>query len=165
MTARRVSTSPCKGEVGREAAGRGSSPRFSRTEAMTARARRLRANLTDTESKLWGALRRGQINGLSFRRQHPTGPYTLDFYRPKIRLAIEVDGGQHAEAANRTKDARRNDHLAGHGILVVRYWNNDVLRNLEGVLIDIVRIAEERASMTPSPTLPLSGGGSTGAAP
>lgn len=152
-------TSPCKGEVGREADGRGSP--FQRTRSMTQRARRLRAQLSDAEQKLWRALRREQINGLSFRRQHPVGAYALDFYCPALHLAIEVDGGQHAEATIVKKDRKRSEYLAEHGIHIVRFWNNDVLGNLNGVLEEIVRLAHER-KMTPSPTLPLSGGGRSG---
>ena len=150
-------TSPCKGEVDREAGGRGS--RFSRTEATTARARKLRGNITDAENRLWGALRRDQLNGLHFRRQHPVGPFTLDFYCPSLRLAVEVDGGQHAEQQKQADD-RRTCWLAEKGVVVVRYWNNDVLLNLEGVLSDLLTHAERLAqAATPSPTPPLSGGG------
>ncbi len=152
-------TSPCKGEVGREAAGRGSTRRFGRTGAMTARARRLRRAMTDAESKLWFALRRDQLQGLSFRRQHPVGPYTLDFYCPALRLAIELDGGQHAEQT-READRKRTLWLAEKGIVVLRFWNNDVLQNLEGVWDEISRVAVQRAQMqTPSLPLPLAGGG------
>ena len=151
-------TSPCKGEVDREAGGRGS--RFSRTRAVTARARNLRSNMTDAEARLWRALRRDQLNGLHFRRQHPIGPFTVDFYCPSLRLAVEVDGGQHAEQVKQADD-RRTSWLADKGVVVVRYWNNDVLSNLEGVLSDLLRHAERlaQAEKTPSPTLPLSGGG------
>ncbi len=154
-------TSPCKGEVDREAGGRGS--RFSRTEAMTARARKLRGNMTDAENRLWRALRRDQLNGLHFRRQHPVGPFTLDFYCPSLRLAVEVDGGQHAEQRKQADD-RRTRWLAEKGVMVVRYWNNDVLLNLEGVLSDLLTHAERLAQVaaTPSPALPLSGGGEEG---
>ena len=165
MTAPRIPTSPCKGEVGREAAGRGSKRRFSRTGEMTERARRLRASMTDAEAKLWRALRRDQLDGLNFRRQHPVGSYTLDFYCPPLRLAIEVDGGQHAESTGRRHDTYRTARLAEEGILVVRFWNNDVLTNLSGVLEEIARLAHERQSLTPSPTLPLSGGGRAKGAP
>jgi very-short-patch-repair endonuclease len=152
-------TSPCKGEVDREAGGRGS--RFSRTKAITARARNLRGNMTDAELRLWHALRRDQLNGLHFRRQHPIGPFTLDFYCPSLRLAVEVDGGQHAEQVKQADD-RRTRWLAEKGVVVVRYWNNDVLSNLEGVLSDLLTHAERLAqAATPSPTLPLSGGGCT----
>jgi very-short-patch-repair endonuclease len=167
MTSPRSFTSPCKGEVGREAAGRGSKRRFSRTEQMTKRARSLRSSMTDAEAKLWRAVRRDQINNLNFRRQHPVGPYTLDFYCPSLRLGIELDGGQHAEHGNRLNDQRRTRWLASKGILVIRFWNNDVLGNLDGVLTEILRVATERLAQvsTPSPTLPLSGGGRREAAP
>ena len=154
----KLPTSPCKGEVDREAGGRGS--RFSRTRAITARARNLRGNMTDAEARLWHALRRDQLNGLHFRRQHPVGPFTLDFYCPSLRLAVEVDGGQHAEQVKQADD-RRTRWLGEKGVVVVRYWNNDVLSNLEGVLSDLLAKVESlaQAAATPSPTLPLSGGG------
>ena len=149
MTRAANSTSPCKGGVARAAGGRGSVSRFSRTHDMTERARRLRRDLTDVERKFWQRLRREQISGLNFRRQHPVGPYVLDFYCPTLRLAIELDGGQHNLDQNRRKDERRTAWL-------LRFWNNDVTGNLAGVLTEIARIASE---LTPSPTLPLSGGG------
>jgi very-short-patch-repair endonuclease len=153
-------TSPCKGEVDREAGGWGS--RFSRTKDMTARARSLRGNMTDAELRLWRALRRDQLNGFSFRKQHPIGPYTVDFYCSRLRLAVEVDGGQHADQRKKSDD-RRTRWLAEKGVTVVRYWNNDVLSNLEGVLSDLVAHTERlaQAATTPTPTLPLSGGGRT----
>jgi very-short-patch-repair endonuclease len=127
---------------------------------MTSRARRLRKNMTDAETKLWYALRRDQLNGLNFRRQHPVGPYTLDFYCPSLRLAVEVDGGQHAEHNRQMSDEHRSHWLALQDILVVRFWNTDILKNLEGALSELVRVAESRAQgLTPSLTLPLSGGG------
>jgi very-short-patch-repair endonuclease len=153
-------TSPCKGDVDREAGGWGS--RFSRTKAMTARARSLRVNMTDAELKLWRALRRDQLNGLSFRKQYPIGPYTVDFCCSRLRLAVEVDGGQHAEQRKQADD-RRTQWLAEKGVTVVRHWNNDVLSNLEGVLSDLLAHTERLslAAATPTPTLPLSGGGRT----
>jgi very-short-patch-repair endonuclease len=154
-------TSPCKREVDREAGGWGS--RFSRTKDMTARARSLRANMTGAETRLWRALRRDQLNGVSFRKQHPIGPYTVDFYCSRLRLAVEVDGGQHAEL-RKEADERRTQWLAEKGVTVVRYWNNDVLSNLEGVLSDlpahIGRLSP--AAATPTPTLPLSGRSDSG---
>jgi very-short-patch-repair endonuclease len=126
---------------------------------MTTRAKKLRGNMTDAEARLWKALRRDQFNGLHFRRQHPVGPFTLDFYCPGLRLAIELDGGQHA--VQQKRDERRTRFLFEKGIAVVRYWNNDVFGNLQGVLEDLIGIAENRVrQMTPSPALPLSGGGS-----
>ena len=155
---REKSTFPCKGEVDREAGGWGS--RFSRTKDMTARARSLRADMTDAESRLWHALRRDQLHGFSFRKQHPIGPYTVDFYCSRLRLAVEVDGGQHAEERKQA-DYRRTQWLSAKGVTLVRYWNNDVLSNLEGVLSDLL-VHMERLSLvatTPTLTLPLSGGG------
>jgi very-short-patch-repair endonuclease len=115
--------------------------------------------MTDAENRLWRALRRDQLNGLHFRRQHPVGPFTLDFYCPSLRLAVEVDGGQHAEQQKQADD-RRPRWLAEKGVVVVRYWNNDVLSNLKGVLSDLLMHAERLAQAAiPSPTLPLSGGG------
>ena len=132
---------------------------------MTVRARRLRKRPTDAEQRLWRALRRQQIGGMAFRRQHPVGSYVLDFYCPDIGLGIEVDGGQHNEDA-RAYDERRERWLASRGIAMIRFWNNEVLTNLDGVLTEIVRKIDERRvrHATPSLTLPLSGGGkSTGA--
>jgi very-short-patch-repair endonuclease len=114
------------------------------------------------ERKLWHRLRRDQLNGLNFRRQHPVGPYVLDFYCPALRLAIELDGGQHNFEQQRRKDDRRTRWLEANGIRLVRFWNNDVTGNLYGVLEEVARVASE---LTPSPTLPLSGGGSGKTAP
>jgi very-short-patch-repair endonuclease len=123
---------------------------------MTARAQHLRHDPTYVERKLWQKLRRNQLENLSFRRQHPIGPYVMDFYCPALRLAIELDGGQHNFDQNRRKDERRTMWLRSNGIEVLRFWNNDVMSNLDGVLSEIARVASD---MTPSPTLPLSGGG------
>jgi very-short-patch-repair endonuclease len=155
-------TSPCKGEVGREASGRGSAAsRFARKPEMVAKARRLRGELSDAEQRLWRAMRRDQISGLGFRRQHAIGRYVLDFYCPSIRLAIEVDGGQHNFAMERKQDQDRTKWLEANGIHLIRFWNNDVLGNLNGVLSEIVRVSETLCSRraTPTLTLPLSGGG------
>ncbi|QHO75883.1 hypothetical protein ACH79_28010 [Bradyrhizobium sp. CCBAU 051011] len=116
--------------------------------------------MTDAETKLWRALRRAQLNGLSFRKQHPIGPFIVDFYCAPLRLAVEVDGGQHAELTKESDD-RRTHWLAEKGVTVVRYWNNDVLLNLEGVLSDLLAHTERlaQAATTPTPTLSLSGGG------
>jgi very-short-patch-repair endonuclease len=120
--------------------------------------------MTDAESLLWRALRRDRLNGLSFRRQHPIGPYTVDFYCSRLRLAVEVDGGQHAEQRKQADD-RRTQWLAEKGVTVVRNWNNEVLSNLESVLSDLLADTEKlkQAAATPTPTLPLSGGGRTDA--
>jgi len=158
MNAPQKPASPCKGEVGHEADGRGSQSRFSRTAHMTKRARRLRSNTTDAEARIWRALRRNQIKNAGFRRQHPMGPFILDFYCPSLRLGIEIDGGQHSFDENRLSDERRSQWFSERGILIVRFWNNDVLANTVGVLSAIARVVDERIRAQ-TPSLPLSGGG------
>lgn len=99
------------------------------------RAREQRNNPTLAENKLWQRLRGRQL-GVKFRRQHCFGPYVLDFYCPALRLGIEVDGGQHAASV---EDERRDAWLAGQGVRVLRFWNNEVTGNLDGVLERIRR--------------------------
>jgi very-short-patch-repair endonuclease len=100
--------------------------------------------MTDAERKLWHALRNRQLDGLKFRRQHPFGRYVLDFLCEERRLAIELDGGQHTADG----DVSRTAWLSDRGIRVLRFWNNDVLSNLSGVLETISaeahRPSEER---------------------
>jgi very-short-patch-repair endonuclease len=104
--------------------------------------RNLRKNQTDAERKLWSILRAKQINGLKFFRQYGVGSYILDFYCPQCRLAIELDGSQHNEPINRRKDEKRSDYLRSQNINVLRFWNNEVINNFEGVeerLLDEVK--------------------------
>jgi len=150
------------------------STRFNRTAIKTERARRLREDATNVERRLWQKLRGAQIDGASFRRQHPAGNYILDFYCSELLLAVELDGGQHAQSANR--DRHRDDWLAQRGVTVLRFWNSDIVENLSGVLEVIAAKVSELKSqqrgpvprwqqneiarrVTPTPTLPLSGGG------
>src|SRR3954470_1070112 len=93
--------------------------------------RRLRVNQTDAEKKLWNHIRNRQINGNKFVRQEPIGRYICDFVCREKRLVIEVDGGQHSESA---RDEVRDRYLRAQGYRVMRFWNNDVLSNTEGVL-------------------------------
>ncbi|MFL6803362.1 MAG: endonuclease domain-containing protein, partial [Xanthobacteraceae bacterium] len=106
-------------------------------------ARRLRHDSTVVERRLWYRLRSGQIDGHRFRRQHPAGPYVLDFYCPELRLAIELDGGQHSFAAALGRDQRRDAWLAARGVVVLRFWNSDVIENMTGVLEKIAIVASE----------------------
>jgi very-short-patch-repair endonuclease len=99
-------------------------------------ARRLRVTMTDAERRLWWVLRSRQLDGFKFRRQHPFGPYILDFACIVHRVAIEADGGQHVDNAG---DDRRTEWLAARGWHVLRFWNNDILTNAEGVLETILR--------------------------
>jgi len=91
--------------------------------------------MTDAERKLWLALRDRRLAGFKFRRQVPVGPFIVDFLCYHARLVIEVDGGQHAESA---RDARRDQWLEANDFRVLRFWNNDVLTNTEGVLTVIL---------------------------
>jgi very-short-patch-repair endonuclease len=107
-------------------------------------ARTLRRNLTDAEQRLWSRLRRRQVEGYRFRRQAPLGAYVVDFACFAARLVIEVDGGQHSWRAE--KDATRNSWLEANGFQVLRFWNNEVFGNLEGVLETIRRALQNRAA-------------------
>jgi very-short-patch-repair endonuclease len=118
------------------------------------RARQLRRSSTDAERKLWGRLRNRQLEGLKFRRQVPLFGFYADFFCESANLIIELDGGQHASQAER--DANRTKTLQEAGMIVVRFWNNDVMDNIEGVLGEIVRIAKV-ASPHPVP-LPMGEG-------
>jgi very-short-patch-repair endonuclease len=100
-------------------------------EVRTERARRLRSDATDAERALWRRLRSRSLDGHKFVRQEPVGPYTVDFICREARLIIEVDGGQHADNQH---DVVRDQWLASHNYRVLRFWNNDVLGNVAGVL-------------------------------
>jgi len=118
-------------------------------------ARTLRQNRTDAERALWQRLRRKQLDGVRFRQQAPLGPYIVDFLCAKQRLIIEVDGGQHAGA---NADRARSAWLEGRGFRVMRFWNNDVLRNLDGVIEAILVVLRSEGSPPPFPA-PIEGAG------
>ena len=96
------------------------------------RARKMRQEPTKAEQKLWRLLRRKQIDGCKFRRQHPIGRFIVDFYCHEARLIIEVDGDIHA--FQEAYDAARQESLEEQGYRVVRFSNQDVLKNMDGVL-------------------------------
>src|SRR5579883_540196 len=96
-------------------------------------ARRLRRDATDAEAMLWQMLRDRRFGGFKFRRQAPLPPYVVDFYCIQARLAVELDGGQHAETPHTIADEARCATLAMRGVRVLRFWNDDVLRNPEVV--------------------------------
>lgn len=112
--------------------------------------KRLRADQTDAEKKLWDNLRNKQFQGLKFLRQYSVGKYVLDFYCPKFRLAIEIDGGQHNDPQIRKQDEERTNILQQNDIRVVRFWNNEVLNNLEGVLDQLSLEIQQITSRTPN---------------
>ena len=97
-------------------------------------ARRLRVNATEAETTLWRHLRELETKGTHFRRQVPIGPYVADFACMAARLVIEVDGSQHGEHENKARDDERTRWLEAEGYRVVRFWNNDLVQNPEGVL-------------------------------
>lgn len=97
-------------------------------------ARDLRSNQTDSEQLLWSKLRRKQINEIQFYRQKPIGNYIVDFYAPKVKLVIEVDGSQHQEPSHQEKDQQRDAYLNTLGLTVLRFNNLQVLHELESVL-------------------------------
>jgi len=98
------------------------------------RRRQLRWNQTDSEKLIWSQLRNKQLLGVKFFRQYSVGSYVLDFYSPKQRLGIEIDGGQHGDDAKREYDEYRTNYLAERRIKILRFWNNEVMSNINGVL-------------------------------
>ncbi|MEK7354117.1 MAG: endonuclease domain-containing protein [Chloroflexota bacterium] len=100
--------------------------------------RELRKGQTEAEKLLWSHLRNGQLERVKFRRQQPIGSYIVDFVSFDRMLIIELDGGQHDELSNRAKDEQRTNYLEGRGYKVMRFWNNDVLQNVDGVLVRIM---------------------------
>ena len=104
-------------------------------------ARELRKNLTDAEDELWKHLRNRQISGNKFRRQQPIGKYIVDFVCLEKKLIVEVDGGQHNEQVS--YDNERTAWLESQGYRVLRFWNNEVLENVEIVSDSILKVLEE----------------------
>ena len=98
------------------------------------RRRELRRNQTNAEMALWAKVRNKQFFGMRFFRQYSIGPYILDFYCPTVKLAVELDGGQHNQSDNREYDAGRSEYLKAQGIDVMRFWNNEVLLDVQSVL-------------------------------
>ena len=98
------------------------------------RRRGLRRNQTDAERVLWAKVRNKQFFGMRFFRQYSVGPYILDFYCPAAKLAVELDGGQHTLSDNMEYDAARSEYLKAQGIDVMRFWDNEVLLDIESVL-------------------------------
>ncbi len=127
-----------------------------------ARARTLRREMTEAERRLWQVLRSRQTEAHRFRRQVPIGPFIADFACHRAKLVVEIDGGQHDPLSE--AEASRTRFLEGEGYRVLRFWNNEVLANLEGVrtviaghLGGVTPTAAQQ--ITPTPTLPHRGGG------
>lgn len=107
------------------------------------RRRELRTAQTEAEKLLWLHLKNKQLDGHKFYRQFGIGSYIADFYCPKIRLVVELDGGQHSEDENVAYDQIRTDYFTSLGIKVIRFGNTDVLKNIEGTIEEI------RGNITP----------------
>jgi primosomal protein N' (replication factor Y) len=105
----------------------------------SSQSKNLRRDSTDAEQVLWDALRNRQMKGYKFRRQHPLGKFIVDFACIAHRLVIEADGGQHADNPD---DAIRTAWLETNGWRVIRFWNNDILANPDGVLDEIMRLLQ-----------------------
>jgi very-short-patch-repair endonuclease len=112
------------------------------------RSRELRNNMIDTERALWSKLRRKQLKGYQFYRQKIIGNYIVDFYCPKARLVVEVDGAQHYSEEMLEVDKQRDDYLRGNALTVIRFSNLEVRKSLDGVVERILECLE-------SPSIPL----------
>ena len=114
----------------------------------TLRSRQLRNNATVSERRLWQHIRNRQLSGTRFNRQVPIGPFICDFVARTAKLVVELDGGQHF--VRTVEDTRRTQFLESRGYRVLRFWNNDVLENAEGVLQLIQLALTDRPSPGPS---------------
>ena len=103
-------------------------------------ARNLRKNSTIQERRLWNLLKNRQFHNLKFKRQQPIGDYIVDFICKEAKIIIEIDGGQHNEPENIEYDKTRTEYLNTLGYKVIRFWNNEIYENIEGV---ILRLKEE----------------------
>lgn len=122
--------------------------KFTRNDPILKQRRRdLRSGQTEAEKIFWAHVLNRQFCGIRFCRQHSVGPYILDFYCPPLKLAIELDGGQHTHDDNQEYDAARSAYLKEQGIDVMRFWNHEVMQNIEGVL---TRITESITPPSPS---------------
>ena len=109
-------------------------------------ARNLRKNMTPQERKLWALLRNNQYKNFSFRRQYPIGNYIVDFICWELKLVIEIDGGQHNQPQDIEYDQVRTNFLKEKGFRVIRFWNNDIDNNIEGVFEKLDSYVDEMKS-------------------
>ena len=128
-------------------------------------ARRLRRETTESERMLWSHLRRRQLLDVQFYRQKPIGNYIVDFYAPKARLVIEVDGSQHLEEIHSENDVYRDECLASQGLKVLRFNNLQVLKECDAVLEVIHGTLEEHLNKNPLAASPFRKGGLGGFPP
>jgi adenine-specific DNA-methyltransferase len=121
---------------------------------MKQRARELRRSQTEAERNFWNRVRDRRLSGYKFRRQHPIGPFVVDFVCLDRRLIIELDGGQHALDVE--EDRKRSLFLESQGYTILRLWNNEVFENMEGVLQTVLSVLNE-VTPSPRPSPPKSG--------
>ena len=124
-------------------------PKSSLFSDTLSQARSMRGQPTNIERRLWRFLRDRRLAGAKFRRQHPVGPYIVDFFCAEAGLVVELDGGRHAEPQGRARDENRDRELCGMGLRVLRLRDGDVARNLDGVLRTIY---EALAAPSPRPS-------------
>ena len=110
---------------------------------LTNLAKNLRQNQTQQEHILWNLLRNHKFHNLKFKRQQPLGNYIVDFICKDIKLIIELDGGQHNTKENILVDEERTKFLESKGYKVIRFWNNEIDNNLEGVYLELEKIFQE----------------------
>ncbi|PBC11449.1 hypothetical protein CK230_05235 [Mesorhizobium sp. WSM3859] len=104
-------------------------------------ARKMRKAMTDAELKLWNEVRADRLMGMAFRRQMPIAGYIVDFACPKKKLIVELDGSQHASPENSASDAARTATIEALGWTILRFWNDDVIRDIDNVCQHIVIVA------------------------
>ncbi len=114
------------------------------TKQNRSNARAMRKAMTDAELKLWNEFRAHRLMGLSFRRQLPIGPYIVDFACPDHKLIVEVDGVDYAEDNQAAYDQKRTDFLETQGWQVIRFWNREVLRDIDATCLHIIKVLEQR---------------------
>ena len=112
------------------------------TDRLRGFARAMRRAPTDAEQRLWGALRNRRLDRLKFRRQAPIGPYIADFVCMEAKLIVELDGSQHAGSG---RDRTRDAELEARGFRVLRFWNDDVMRDLDATCATILAFARDRS--------------------
>jgi very-short-patch-repair endonuclease len=147
---------PLRGRVGERGM-----PHDEVSEIQRHRAKRLRREMTRAETLLWRYLKADRLAGLAFRRQTPMGHYIADFVAHSCRLIVELDGESHDFEERIRHDQRRDQWFASRGYRVLRFTNDDVMKNLEGVVLSILEAAEPAAPL--SLTLPRKGGGNPAA--
>ena len=145
---------PFAGE-GQPRSGRERGPK----QVLRDRAKQMRSSRTPAEHRLWQILRAKQFAGYKFKRQLPIDHYIVDFACPRQRLIIEADGGQHGENPS---DARRDAYLRAQGFRVLRFWNNDIFNNEEGVLTSILDALQAPLPRSPAASFPSPAEGGRG---